>query len=172
MATISDVNHRLTISDIPDIQREVNTIKHYSAVGHDKFLATILKMCRCQIAGSVIELWRSPLDPGYIPYNFLSQSVVPVFKRENKSHAMIYRSISLASHIIKVSEKTTICWTQSACFPWGQRLIVAVFAPFNDILKVLREGSNIDGIFLDFSRAFQILLKKLSNNAICGKPLQ
>ncbi|XP_029638012.1 uncharacterized protein LOC115213219 [Octopus sinensis] len=164
--SIRDVNPQLAITDIifgaPDILTEIDKIKHNSAVGPDKFPATVLKICRHQIAAPLAELWRNSLDAGYIPDNFLSQSVVPVFKKGNKSLAMNYRRIPLTSHVIKVfesMEKSRITHflednnqlnpnQHGVCD--GRDCLSQLLHHFDDILKAFGEGSNTDVIYLDF----------------------
>ena len=104
LGNISEAKPQHTISDItfgpPEIIAAINAIKLHSAAGPDKFPASVLKECRHHLASPLANLWRKSLDAGFIPNHFLAQSVIPVFKKGNKSLAVNYRPISLTSHII------------------------------------------------------------------------
>ena len=136
-------------------------VKYHSAVGPDKFPASILKECRLQLAPPLANLWRKSLDIGYIPEHFLSQSVIPVFKKGNKSLAVNYRPISLTSHIIKVFERVVRSRLKSAaatqtgvlkwCFPLFPGLLKTSFQSVKFLPPLMSFHTTLISSFSNFT---------------------
>ena len=102
-----DTSHAPDFSDISfseqDVLKAINELGINSAPGPDKIPAKVIKECKDQLAPALVILWRRSLDSGLIPEDLLSQTIIPIYKKENKSLASNYRPISLTSHFIKIS---------------------------------------------------------------------
>ena len=83
-----------------DVIKAINELGINSAPGPDKIPAKVIKECKDQLAPALVILWRRSLDSGLIPEDLLTQTIIPIFKKENKSLASNYRPISLTSHFI------------------------------------------------------------------------
>ena len=83
-----------SITDIDFDERDfldaIKAMGRYSAAGPDKFPAIILKECGRVLTLVVTQLWRSSLDSGDIATKFKSQSVIPLFKKGQRSIAANY----------------------------------------------------------------------------------
>ena len=88
-----------------DVIKAINSIGTNSAPGPDKIPASLLKECKNEIALPLSILWQQSLDTGEIPSKLLNQSIIPIFKKDNRSLPANYRPISLTSHLIKLFER-------------------------------------------------------------------
>ena len=88
-----------------DVIKAIDSIPIAAAPGPDKLPAVILKECKEQLALPIYRIWRKSLDTGEIPDILKSQSIVPIFKKGNKSDPANYRPVSLTSHLIKLFER-------------------------------------------------------------------
>ena len=88
-----------------EIIKAINEISLNSAPGTDKIPARLIKECKHQLAAALVILWQKSIDSGQIPTDLLKQSIIPIFKKDNKSLPSNYRPISLTSHLIKILER-------------------------------------------------------------------
>ena len=104
-----DTSNLMELDDIKitedDIIKAIDAVGLNSAPGPDKIPAKLLKECKHQIAPALVVLWRKSLDSGQIPSALLKQTIIPIYKKENKSLPANYRPISLTSHLIKLFER-------------------------------------------------------------------
>ena len=171
-----------------DVLKAINELGINSAPGPDKIPAKLIKECKDQLAPALVILWRRSLDSGLIPESLLSQTIIPIFKKENKSLASNYRPISLTSHFIKIFERilrdklinhletNNLITPQQHGFRRYRSTLTQLLHHFDIILQILESNKNADTIYLDLSKAFdkvnhQILLHKLEQMKITGKVL-
>ena len=88
-----------------DFVKAINLVSSSAASGPDKFPISILKECKHQLAKPLCLIWTRSLETGEIPSKYLEQTIVPIFKKGNKSDPANYRPVSLTSHIIKLVER-------------------------------------------------------------------
>ena len=171
-----------------DVLKAINELGINSAPGPDKIPAKLIKECKEQLAPALVILWRRSLDSGLIPESLLSQTIIPIFKKENKSLASNYRPISLTSHFIKIFERilrdklishletNNLITPHQHGFRRYRSTLTQLLHHFDIILQILESNKNADTIYLDLSKAFdkvnhQILLHKLEQMKITGKVL-
>ena len=177
--------HEILIST-EDIIKAINQIGSRSAPGPDKIPAILLKECKNEIAPALVMLWQKSLDSGEIPSHLLNQTIIPIFKKENKSLPSNYRPISLTSHFIKIIERVIrekiilhiishnlITGKQHGFMP-NRSTLTQLLQHIDSILEILESNGNADILYLDMCKAFdkvnhKILLEKLSNMKITGK---
>lgn len=187
-----DTSHVPDFSDISfseqDVIKAINELGINSAPGPDKIPAKVIKECKDQLAPALVILWRRSLDSGLIPEDLLSQTIIPIYKKENKSLASNYRPISLTSHLIKIFERilrdklidhlesNNLITPQQHGFRRYRSTLTQLLHHFDLILQILEVNENADTLYLDLSKAFdkvnhQILLHKLEQMKITGKIL-
>ena len=171
-----------------DIIAAINEISPYSAPGPDKIPAILIKEVKNEIAPALKILWQTSIDQGQIPSDLLKQTIIPIFKKENKSLASNYRPISLTSHLIKVFERVlrdkliahlesnNLITNHQHGFRSKRSTLTQLLDHINSILEILERNENADVILLDMAKAFdtvnhQILVHKLENMKITGKIL-
>ena len=187
-----DTSHVPDFADISfseeDVLKAINELGINSAPGPDKIPAKAIKECKQQLAPALVILWRRSLDSGLIPEDLLTQTIIPIFKKENKSLASNYRPISLTSHIIKIFERilrdklidhlerNNLIIPQQHGFRRYRSTLTQLLHHFDLILQILESNKNVDTIYLDLSKAFdkvnhKILIHKLEQMKITGKIL-
>ena len=187
-----DTSHVPDFSDISfteeDIIKAIDELGINSAPGPDKIPAKVIKECKQQLAPALVILWRRSLDSGLIPEDLLSQTIIPIFKKENKSLACNYRPISLTSHFIKIFERVirtklidhletnNLITPQQHGFRRYRSTLTQLLHHFDLILQILETNKNADTLYLDLSKAFdkvnhQTLIHKLEEMKVTGKIL-
>ncbi|GAB1603590.1 hypothetical protein Ahia01_000640300, partial [Argonauta hians] len=174
--------------DYTDFLKAIGNIHQHSSAGPDRFPAKVLKECRHYLARPLSQLWRMSLDASYIPKWLLDQTITPVFKKGNRSLPCNYRPVSLTSHLTKAFERV-ICSQISEFletnslldpnqhgFRSNRNCLTQLTRYIDDVLNSLAQGSSVDALYLDFSKAFDkvdhhTLLNKLSQTGIRGKLL-
>ena len=169
-----------------DIITAINEISLYSAPGPDKIPAVLFKECKKEIAKALTILWQKSVDTGQIPSDLLTQTIVPIFKKDNKSLPANYRPISLTSHFTKIFERVlrrflvqhletnNLITKHQHGFRRFRSTVTQLLHHFDNVLDILERNENADIIYLDLSKAFDkvnhnILLKKLENMKVTGK---
>ena len=169
-----------------DIVKAINCIKSNSAPGPDEIPALLLKECKNEIAPALSILWQKSIDTGEIPSKLLTQSIIPIFKKDNRSLPANYRPISLTSHLIKLFERIlrakitehlitfNLITAHQHGFMANRSTLTQLLHHLNSILEILEDNGNADILYLDLSKAFdkvnhKILLYKLTKMNITGK---
>ena len=181
--TIQDIN--ITTDDI---ENAIGDMSYYSATGPDKFPASILKECKTQLSAPLQHLWSMSMETSTIPGKYLAQSIIPIYKKGDRSLPSNYRPVSLTSHIIKVFERVVrqniidhlednnLLISQQHGFRQKRNCLTQLIHHVEDILQALENDENADIIYLDFSKAFdkvdhKLLLHKMQKLGIRGKLL-
>ena len=169
-----------------DIVKAIDEVGLNSAPGPDKIPSKLLKECKQQIAPALVILWRKSLDSGQIPSELLKQTIIPIYKKDNKSLPSNYRPISLTSHLIKVFERVLrdkitqhiennhLITEHQHGFRLNRSPLTQLLHHIDSIIKILEDNGNADILYLDLSKAFDkvnhnILLHKLTQMKITGK---
>jgi hypothetical protein len=132
-------------------------------------------------------LWQKSMDTGEIPDLFRKAHVTPILKPgASRSEQSSYRPVSLTSHLVKTFERIlkarlqnhlefTIAFNKNQHgFRAKRSCLSQLLAHYEEILKGMEEGFNVDSIYLDFSKAFDkvdlgILCWKLKKMGIQGQ---
>ena len=181
---IPELNH-ITVSE-EDVIKAINCISTNSAPGPDKIPALLLKECKEQLAPALVKLWQESINSGKIPSELLKQSIIPIYKKDNRSFPSNYRPISLTSHLIKLFERIVrtrmiehlanyhLITKHQHGFTVNRSTLTQLLHHIESILEILEDNGNVDILYLDLSKAFDkvnhsILLHKLSQMNITGK---
>lgn len=154
-------------------------IKVHSASGPDRISNFILKNCAASIAPFLTTLFRTSFEQGALPSDWKWANVIPIYKSGKKTITYNYRPISLTSvccktleHIIYTNlmshlNSNKFFFPKQYGFRAGFSCNTQLIQFTHDIASSVNSGKQIDCIFLDFRRAFDmishiLLLQKLS----------
>ena len=99
-----------------DVLKACSELKSESAAGADGIPASLLKLCRKELARPLYILWRSSLNHGFIPPDLLLVLICPVHKGGSRGLPKNYRPVALTSHAVKVFERV-IRWSTRIPLP-------------------------------------------------------
>ena len=178
-----------TIEISPElISRAIKEAPANAAPGPDKFPVSILKECSSILAPVMAELWKSSMASGDIAGIFKQQSIIPIFKKNDRGCASNYRPVSLTSNLAKTFER--VIRTQMTDFfekkeffhpdqhgsRSGRSCFTQLIHHIDDVLSDLGNGANVDTLYIDMSKAYdkvshRRLLEKLRVAGIDGQLL-
>ena len=93
---------------VTEVQRLLEAINSNSATGSDNIPPRLLKTCAHHLAPSVTLLFNESLCMGQVPACFKHASVVPIYKKGDRSLATNYRPISLLPSLSKILERLVL----------------------------------------------------------------
>ena len=169
-----------------DVIKAISLISSNSAPGPDKIPANLLKECKNELAAPLAIFWTKSMESGKIPSSLRKQTIIPIYKKENKSLPQNYRPISLTSHIIKIFERilraklvehlesNKLISEHQHGFREFRSTLTQLLHHIDSILDILEQSGNADILYLDMAKAFdkvshKILLNKLTNMKVTGK---
>ena len=168
-----NINTVLRESDVYNFARKLNANK---AAGPDNIHGKIIKLCARGLAKPLSILYNRCFHEGKIPKLWKLGSVVPVFKKGDKSSVENYRPISLTCLPMKIFEYCMRDLLMSKCSNLidprqhgflPHKSCTTQMIPFtSELASILNNSSRIDVIFFDFAKAFDsvnhdIILRKL-----------
>ena len=167
----------------------VSRLNNKKSPGYDDINNFIIKGVISSIVDPLVHILNLSLLSGQVPANMKIAKVIPLFKKGDKMDVSNYRPISLLSSFSKILEKIVYVRTVTflklhnifSDFQFGFRekhsTIHALLNFVDKVTQSIDKYSNLVGIFLDFSKAFdtinhEILLYKLSLYGVRGKALE
>jgi len=162
-----------------DIFLILKSLNPSKAMGPDGIHGKVLKTCARSLAHPLSVLFNLSFSTGCIPPDWKLASVVPVFKKGDKTSVENYRPISLTSLVMKVFERSIKSALYGKCAHLlddrqhgflNNRSCTTQMIPFtNDLALALNDKSRVDIIYFDFAKAFDsvshdLILQKLKTN--------
>ena len=182
-----------SLSDISVTEERVKTsidgLREFAAPGPDGFPPKLLKILRNEIALPLAILFRKSIDDGEIPDEWRDAHVTAIHKKGSKADPGNYRGVSLTSVIGKLMErmikedidnyveKNRLLSDTQHGFRSGRSPQTNLIEFLNQTTKWHDDGKCFDVIYLDFSKAFDVichkrLMVKLEAIGIHGKVLR
>ena len=150
-----------------------------SSAGPDNVHPQLLKSCAASLAYPLQLIFSLVITQGTFPMKWREAIIVPLFKSGSRCSPSNYRPISLTSvcskslerilsqHIVTYLNDNSILSNQQYGFRSGMSTEDQLILTYGTICKCVDSGGMVDMIFLDFSKAFdlvshRLLLQKLS----------
>ena len=140
-----------------------------SSCGPDGVRARLLKTCAAILAYPLSVIIGRSLSTGSFPVQWSQSRVVPLFKRGSRTTPSNYRAVSLTSvpckvaerliagHIMSFLDSHNVLSPNQFGFRAGRGTEDQLLLFYNDVARALDRGRAVDVVFLDFSRAFDVL---------------
>ena len=159
------------------IQKLLNGLETKKATGPDNVPAVLLKLISFEISPVIMSLFQQSLDSGIFPDAFKEANITPIHKKGPKTDVKNYRPISLTSvlgkcleHIMSSQlmnhfESNGMLVPVQHGFRKHRSTVSQLITTSNDLSYCLNQRSQVDGIFLDFTKAFD----RVSHNHLLYK---
>ena len=181
--------------DAPNIQvgrngvvKLLRGLQPHKATGPDEISSRFLKEKASPITPALTLIYQASLEQVQIPDEWKTANVAPIFKKGDKSKPSNYRPVSptsicckivehiLHSHIMKFFEGHYILSDFQHGFRKNRSCDLQLIITINDLARGLDNSQQIDGILLDFWKAFnkvthRRLAAKLHHYGVRGKTL-
>ena len=161
-----------------NLREAMAKLSERSSAGPDGVPSILLKRCSEALLSPLHSLWTLSVETGNVPTKFKEGIVTPLFKGGDRGDCKNYRPIVLTSHICKVFERVIadqlveylekggFLSRNQHGFRKGRSCSSQLLQHQHTILRSLESGSEVDVIYLDFSKAFDkvdlgVLLLKL-----------
>ncbi|XP_046681804.1 uncharacterized protein LOC124368609 [Homalodisca vitripennis] len=170
-----------------DVQQTLESLDARKSAGPDDIPPRVLKQCAPILAVHLTILFRPLLASGVFPSNLKQSYVIPIFKSRDRGNIRDYRPIVIQSALAKVFEsiilnniysqlKSRICLEQHG-FLKGRSTTTNLLMFQEYIMSAFANSSQVDCIYLDFSKAFDkinhsLLISKLEGYGIWGPLLR
>ena len=166
----------ISISEVFEAMNSLDPNK-LKAMGIDKISPKVLKYCATSLCEPITYLYSQCLHFGYLPQEWRTHCITPIYKNGDKSIVSNYRPISLLCIVSKVLEKIIYRHTinffsdlfnnhQFGFIP-GRSSLQQLLLFVNDVITAKENSYEVDTIYVDFKKAFDTvshttLLTKLS----------
>ena len=171
------------------VKQKIDGMRENSAPGPDGFPPILFKILRDDIAKPVSILFRKSIDDGKIPDEWRDAKITVIHKKGSKAVPGNYRGVSLTSVVGKMLERMVkeeidahvenngLMKSTQHGFRTGRSTQTNLIEFLNETTKWSDDGKCFDVIFLDFSKAFDVichkrLMVKLQAVGICDKILR
>ena len=170
------------------VKKMVQALKTNSAPGPDGITPRFLQELVDEVAAPLSCIFTKSMAQGTVPEDWKTAHVTPIFKKGQKSSTTNYRPVSLTSVPGKVMEKVIketlmshlkrnnlVKKSQHGFMP-NKSCTTNLLAFLEAVTKAVDEGKDVDVIYLDFAKAFDLvprqrLLVKLKAHGVDGNLL-
>ena len=171
-----------------EIATVINSLKPKTSCGHDNISTKLVKQTSDAITIPISHIANLSMQQGIFPTSMKTAKVIPVYKKDNKSHFVNYRPISLLPSFSKIIEKLihkrllkylskhNILSLSQYGFQPQLSTEFAILELQDRIVKAIAKKEYCLGFFIDLTKAFDtlnhdLLIKKLRHIGIRGDAL-
>ena len=149
-----------------------------SSSGPDGLHPQLLKACASALAYPLYVLFVRSLASGSVPEIWKHSIVVPLFKSGSRCNPLNYRPVSLtsvcckvmervlAAHIMEYLEENELLSSRQFGFRAGRSTEDQLLLMYGRVSKWVDEGGIVDVVYLDFSKAFDVVCHSLLLNKL------
>ena len=166
-----------TFEEISSIEISECEVEHYlndldtsKAYGPDGIPPRLLKECSKEISSSLCSLFNKSIETGRVPREWKKANVIPIHKDcvEQVLERCVFNNIYPFIRVLINNIQHGFLWNRSC--------VTQLLGVLHDIGKSLDNNRQVDVLYLDFSKAFDlvdhaILLQKLQLHGINGSLL-
>ena len=170
------------------VLKKLKNINPSKSGGPDEINACVLKELAEELSEPLAILFDRSMSEGKLPSVWKDANVTPLFKKGDKSKPNNYRPVSLTCILCKIMEsiirdsmisyfeKNDFLSQYQHGFVSQRSCTTNLLATIDSWTELLDEGSPVDAIYLDFSKAFDSvphlrLIEKLKSYGVCGSLL-
>ena len=153
----------ITISE-SDVFCALTSLDPTKAMGTDGISPRLLKVCALPLLQPLHHLFSQSLTQYYIPLEWRTHLIKPLFKSGDRHFIRNYRPISLLCVVSKVLEKIVynhlIEFVRKSVTPYqfgflqGRSTLQQLLVFFNTVVNSADNSSQTDVVYLDFKKAF------------------
>jgi hypothetical protein len=155
---------------LEEVKKAINRLKYNKAAGEDGILPELFKHCGSDLTAALLDLIRSIWSQERIPTDWETATVIPFFKKGDKTICKNYRGISLLDIALKILEiillfrispyRETHCRENQAGFRPGRGCVDQIFT-LRQILETRHDFRQTTVVcFVDFKAAFDSVFRE------------
>ena len=181
--SLTDIEMTLT-----SVRKKLQNLKTSSAPGPDKISPRVLHDMANILSIPLTSIFNKCMSEGSVPGDWKLANITPIFKSKSKSVAANNRPVALTSVVCKVMESLVrdaivehlaqhqLIRSSQHGFMAGRSCLTNLLEYKEELNKLIDEGKAVDLIYLDFSKAFDLvghqrLLATVEGLGIRGKVL-
>uniref|UniRef100_A0A1X7VGL1 Reverse transcriptase domain-containing protein n=1 Tax=Amphimedon queenslandica TaxID=400682 RepID=A0A1X7VGL1_AMPQE len=169
---------------VSDVYKCLSSLDVHKCCGIDDIPACLLQSCAISLCEPIHHLFSQCVRLSYLPVEWRTHLVTPVYKSGDRSSVKNYRPILLLCILSKVLERhiferiyphiaATISHNQFG-FKKQRSTLQQLLAHLNNIVSIVAQSKQVDVAYLDIKKAFDTVdhnlqLEKLWRCGICGE---
>lgn len=154
------------------VKAKLDDLKTHSAPGPDEISPRLLKTFSSSLSYPLAKIFKQSLITGNVPEDWKKANVTPIFKKGGKSNPGNYRPISLTSVPGKIMEsilkdqiysflgENDLLHDSQHGFMKNKSCTTNLLEFLEVVTKCVDEKNGFDVIYLDFSKAFDLVPKE------------
>lgn len=172
--------------EVSDVEKKIDNLKLTSSSGPDNISSKLLQTSTKSMATALTIIYNKSISSGCVPKSWREANVTPIFKKGSKGAVENHRPVSLTSIPCRIMESimrdeivehllnNSLINESQHGFLKNKSCATNLLEFLEAITSEADNGSPIDIIYLDFSKAFDKvpklrLMEKLAAHSISGK---
>lgn len=160
-----------------EVSAAIHKLKASQSSGFDGVSSRLLKYCKEEVCSPLAAIINSSFCSGTFPELLKTSKIIPLYKKGPTEKVESYRPISLVSTFSKIIEKIVserlVGWLNKHSlfnpnqhgFRKNRSTVTALLNFLNKLYNELDKGNSCVGLFLDLSKAFDLV----DYSILCGR---